>query len=262
MILPVLAWGLLWVTGLMLLTWLWHLRTRNAGWVDVAWAFGLGGLAVLYAWLLEGDPARRWLVAGLGGLWGLRLTLHLAVRVGRDPEEDGRYRQLRASWGRFIAAKFLAFFLFQGLLDLVLAVPFLVALLDPSPLGLIHFLAAGLLVLSVGGEAAADAQLKRFKARPGTQGLVCREGLWAFSRHPNYFFEWLAWVAFALLALPSPWGWLGLVSPLLMLHFLLRVTGIPATEEQALRTKGEAYRRYQQEVSPFIPWFPRRSPRP
>lgn len=259
MILETLAWGTLWVTGLMLLTWLWHLRTKNAGWVDVAWAFGLGGLAVLYAWLLPGDPARRWLVAGLGGLWGLRLSLHLAVRVGRDPHEDGRYQELRVSWGRFIAAKFLAFFLFQGLLDLVLALPFLLTLLDPSPLGPLHLLAAGLLVLSVGGESLADAQLKRFKARPGAQGQVCREGLWALSRHPNYFFEWLAWIAFALLALPSPWGWLGLVSPLLMLHFLLRVTGIPATEAQALRTKGEAYRRYQQEVSPFIPWLPRRS---
>lgn len=259
MILEALAWGTLWVTSLMLLTWLWHLRTKNAGWVDVSWALGLGGLAVLYAWLLPGDPARRWLVAGLGGLWGLRLALHLAFRVGRDPHEDGRYQQLRAAWGGNIAVKFLGFFLFQGLLDLVLAVPFLLALLDPSPLGPPHLLAAGLLLLSVGGESLADAQLKRFKSGIGTQGLVCREGLWALSRHPNYFFEWLAWVAFALLALPSPWGWLGFVSPLLMLHFLLRVTGIPATEAQALRTKGEAYRRYQQEVSPFIPWIPRSS---
>jgi len=84
--------------------------------------------------------------------------------------------------------------------------------------------------------------------------------LWNYSRHPNYFFEWLIWVAFALFALGSPYGYLGLVSPLLMLFFLFRVTGIPATEAQALRTKGEDYKQYQQTTSAFVPWFRRNNP--
>ena len=257
-----LIWGVVWAFGLVFLAWLWHLYTKNAGWVDVAWAVGLGGLAVLYACLLPGDPSKRLLIGSLGGLWGLRLGSHLAVRVARAPQEDGRYRQLRAEWGSNIELKFLGFFLSQGLLDLVLSLPFLLALLDPSPLRPLHWVAAALLLGSIAGEALADAQLQRYRAQPGAQGQVFRAGLWSLSRHPNYFFEWLAWVAFALLALPSPWGWLGFVSPLLILYFLLRVTGIPATEAQALRSKREAYGRYQREVSPFIPWLPRKRPAP
>jgi steroid 5-alpha reductase family enzyme len=108
------------------------------------------------------------------------------------------------------------------------------------------------------GESVADRQLGRFKTRPGSRGLACREGLWRYSRHPNYFFEWLVWIAYSLLAWPAPHGYLALPIPLLMLFFLLRVTGIPYTEAQALRSRGEAYARYQREVSAFIPWFPRR----
>jgi steroid 5-alpha reductase family enzyme len=112
-------------------------------------------------------------------------------------------------------------------------------------------------VISVVGEGTADAQLRRFKADPANRGQVCRVGLWGWSRHPNYFFDWLIWCAFVLLALGSPHGWATLGSPLLMLYFLLRVTGIPATEAHALRSRGAAYQRYQQEVSAFVPLPPR-----
>lgn len=253
-----LAAGAAALSLLHLLAWLWHLRTRNAGWVDVAWALGIGLAAVLFALGGPGDPGRRVLAAALAGLWSLRLGLHLALRVARDPEEDGRYRQLRREWGGNLALKFLGFFQFQALLDLLLAVPFLLASLDPSPR--IHPLAwigAGMALLAMAGEALADAQLRAYKAGPHPPGGVCRRGLWAWSRHPNYFFEWLTWVGFALLAAPSPWGWTAFAAPALILFFLLRVTGIPATEAQALRSKGDAYRRYQAEVSAFVPWFPR-----
>ena len=107
------------------------------------------------------------------------------------------------------------------------------------------------------GEAVADRQLARFKARPSSRGRTCREGLWRYSRHPNYFFEWLVWVAYALFALASPYGALALICPVVMLYLLFRVTGIPATEAQALRSKGDDYRRYQATTSVFVPWFPR-----
>src|SRR5208282_6572063 len=107
----------------------------------------------------------------------------------------------------------------------------------------------------------ADRQLQRFKADPANRGALCQHGLWRYSRHPNYFFEWLVWVAYFVFACASPWGWLAAVSPACILALLLRVTGIPMTEEQSLRSKGEAYRRYQARTSAFVP-LPTRAPTP
>jgi steroid 5-alpha reductase family enzyme len=130
---------------------------------------------------------------------------------------------------------------------------------NPSPeLSPIEYLGAALWLLAVSGEIASDVQLSRFKADPRNKGKTCRAGLWNLSRHPNYFFEWLIWMAFALFALASPYGYLGLLSPALILFFLFKVTGIPATEAQALRSRGDDYRRYQETTSAFVPWFPRR----
>ena len=258
-----LAWGAIWVCGLQAALWLWHLRKDNAGWVDVGWALGLGGLAILDGAFGPGDAHRRMLVAGMGGVWGLRLGLHLWRRVGGDAHEDGRYQKIRQDWGGPIRLKFFFFFQAQALLDLLLSLPFLLAALDPSPR--IHWtawLGFGLWLVSIVGEGIADEQLRRFKVAPASRGKTCRAGLWRYSRHPNYFFEWLVWVAFFLLSVASPWGWTALVCPLLMLYFLLRVTGIPYTEAQSLRSRPEDYRRYQLETSAFLPWFPKRSMEP
>ena len=95
---------------------------------------------------------------------------------------------------------------------------------------------------------------------PASKGRVCEAGLWHYSRHPNYFFEWLIWVAYFVFALASPWGWAAVIGPASILFLLLRVTGIPLTEEQSLRSKGDAYRRYQQTTSAFVPCFPKKLP--
>jgi len=257
------AWELLAIGGaavgvVMFVLWLVQLRTGNAAIVDVGWAGGLAGLAVLYAALADGLPARRALVAVMGGVWGLRLAWHLlTTRIIGQPEE-GRYQHLRQVWQRGLNLKFLLFFEFQALLDVLLSAPFLLAAIDPRPrLSWLEIAAAGLWLVALAGERAADRQLERFKRDPANRGRVCAVGLWRYSRHPNYFFEWLIWVSFALLALGSPLGWIGLASPALILYFLLRVTGIPATEAQALRSKGDAYRRYQETTSAFVPWFPK-----
>jgi steroid 5-alpha reductase family enzyme len=118
-------------------------------------------------------------------------------------------------------------------------------------------LGLGIWVIAFLGELTSDAQLARFKKDPKNKGRVCDVGLWRYSRHPNYFFEWLIWMSFATVASSAQWGYVGFVSPALILYFLLRVTGIPATEEQALRSKGEAYRKYQRTTSVFVPWFPK-----
>ena len=107
------------------------------------------------------------------------------------------------------------------------------------------------------GESIADQQLQRWKRDPANRGRTCRRGLWAWSRHPNYFFEWMIWCGFACLALAASGGWLGWIAPALLLFSILKVTGIPPTEAQAVRSRGEDYRRYQREVSAFFPLPPR-----
>lgn len=254
-------WLVCWATaaasGIQGLLWLHYRRTDRADWVDAGWAASLGLAALIYGVLGPGDPARRILAASLGGAWGLRLSVHLARRIAGGPE-DGRYLQLKAEWKSNLSLKFFIFFQFQALLAVALSVPFLWAALDPRPgIGPLAWAGVGLALSSLAGETLADAQLRRFKSDPAHKGQVCRVGLWGVSRHPNYFFEWLIWVAFALMAGSSPWGWTAVACPALMLHFLLRVTGIPMTEAQSLRSRGEAYARYQREVSAFVPWFPR-----
>ena len=125
---------------------------------------------------------------------------------------------------------------------------------------LFRLLLTAMAVVAVLGERVADRQLARFRSNPENKGKTCRTGLWAYSRHPNYFFEWLLWFSFPLLAVGAGWwsaaAWFG---PLLMLTFLFRFTGIPLTERQALRSRGSDYRRYQREVSAFVPWFPKQA---
>ena len=238
--------------------WLWQVRTRNAGWVDVGWALGLAVMALVAAALGPAPLERRLLVGLMGGLHGLRLGFHLWRRVASEPHEDGRYQAIRAAWQTGLNAKFFLFFQGQALLDVFLGLPFLLAAWNPRPgLHPLEWAAAALWLGAWLGEALADGQLRRFKARPEAKGRTCREGLWRFSRHPNYFFEWLVWVAYLLLALSAPCGWIATLCPALMLFFLLRVTGIPYTEAQSLRSRPEDYARYQRETSSFIPWFPK-----
>ncbi|HEX6834360.1 MAG TPA: DUF1295 domain-containing protein, partial [Rudaea sp.] len=119
---------------------------------------------------------------------------------------------------------------------------------------------AGLAIwcVSLAGESIADAQLAAFRRNPHNHGKTCRAGLWRYSRHPNYFFEWLHWFTYVCLAMQAPYPvWLlSLLGPVLMLISLFWVTGIPYVEAQALRSRGDDYRAYQRTTSVFVPWFP------
>jgi len=247
------------VITLMAALWVIHLAVRNAAVVDFGWAFGLALLAVLYAVEGPGYAPRRWLIATMAGLWGVRLAFYiLRERVIGHPEE-GRYQQIRREWKTNLPLKFFVFFQFQAVLCVFLSLAFLLASLNSRPvLSILEYLAAALWLVALGGEIAADGQLAEFKSDPANRNRVCRKGLWNYSRHPNYFFEWLIWVSYALFATASPWGWLAWSGPALMLFFLFRITGIPATEAQALRSRGEEYRRYQQTTSAFVPWIPKK----
>lgn len=244
------------VAGMMLALWLIHLLIRNAAIVDAGWAAGLALLAIFYAYQGPGYPARKWAMAAMAGFWGLRLAVYLFFSRVLGKPEEGRYVQLRREWKTQLPLRFLFFFEFQALLVVVLSLPFVLASLNvAAPLGKLEKIGAAIWLVSICGEAVADYQLNRFRKDPANRGRTYRRGLWGYSRHPNYFFEWMIWVGYAVFALGSPWGWLGLISPALMLYFLLGTTGIAATEAQALRTRGVEYRAYQRSTSTFIPWF-------
>lgn len=236
-------------------------RLDNYGVVDIVWSYAFGLVALLYAALAAGWAPRRLLVAGLVVLWSARLGTYLCRRVmSHHPEEDGRYKEMRTRWAKNFAREMFQFYQFQAVSVVILAIPFLLALgRAEARFTTLDWVALALFVIAQAGEALADAQLAAFKKSPANKGRVCDVGLWSASRHPNYFFVSLTWLSFALFALPAAWGWLGLVAPASILYLLLRVTGIPMTERQALRTKGDAYRDYQRRVSAFVPWFPKNS---
>jgi steroid 5-alpha reductase family enzyme len=244
---------------LMLIAWLVQWRARDAGVVDFTWAMGLGLLALGAALLADGDPTRRMMVALMAGGWSFQLAAYLLLNRLIGKPEDGRYQRLRARWGERAQLKFLGLFQVQALLTAVLAVPFLVVALTQEPPPLPALVAAVLVwLLAVGGEALADWQLATWRENPANRGRTCRAGLWRYSRHPNYFCEWLHWWSYPLLAWGSPEWWLTLLGPALMLYTLLKVTGIPYTEQQALASRGDDYRAYQRDTSAFVPWFPKK----
>jgi steroid 5-alpha reductase family enzyme len=252
------------VFAIMSALWWLGIRHRNFSYVDIGWCVNFSVLAAIVASLGDGTPLRKWIMAGMYAIWSLRLAWHLAERIIGEPEE-GRYVELRREWGSSgnLNGKFFLFFQLQAALNLILLVPLLLVSRNSSvewhPLELAGIL---LWIVAVCGESVADRQLASFKRDPANKGEVCNVGLWRYSRHPNYFFEWMIWVAYAVFALPSPYGWIALAMPALMLHFLINVTGVRATEEQAVRSKGEKYRRYQRETSMFVPLPKRSSERP
>ena len=237
-------------------------RIDNYGIVDIVWSYAFAALALFYACFANGWPVRRALIATMAGLWSLRLGTHLYRRVmGHHPVEDGRYVQLRKDWAGNFAPKMFGFFQLQAVSVALLGIAFFLTCLNPMPsLHPLEIAGAALWLLALAGEALADAQLAAFKHDPASKGRVCDAGLWRYSRHPNYFFEWLIWVSYFVFALASPHGWIAVIGPGSILFLLLRVTGIPLTEEQSLRSKGDAYRQYQKTTSAFIPWFPKKLP--
>lgn len=256
-----ILWGWAALALAMAVLWAFQRAWNDASAVDAGWAAGLGSFAVALAALGRGDPARRALLGILAGLWAFRLALYLLVNRVLGKPEDGRYRSLREKWGPRAQPYFFVLFQMQALLDAIFALPFAAAAYNPSPLGLWDYLGAAVILLSVAGETLADTQLAAFRRDPANKGKTCRRGLWRLSRHPNYFFEWLHWFAYPLMAVGSPYWPLTLLGPALMSLFLLKVTGIPATEAQALATRGDDYRDYQRTTSAFFPWIPKKPAR-
>lgn len=254
--LPMLITGAISVFVLFLILWLVHLWFKNAGIVDVGWGIGFIILCGVYFVQSSALEARHALFFLMVALWGLRITLFLLKRLLHDREEDKRYQRLRQEWGSQLNLKFFFFFEFQAVLQIILAVPFLIVSRNLSP-GLSAAEIVGFIIWAVAliGETVADEQLHNFKSNPANRGKTCQTGFWYYSRHPNYFFEWLVWVGFFVFALGSAYGWVSVVSPILMYYLIIYISGVPLAEAQALARRGEEYRRYQEATSMFIPWF-------
>lgn len=268
MIVAAVSCVLVFMASVMLVGWIVQRRVANAGWSDVFWVFGTGAAMVACALApfeaLPSPTERQLLVGALAAVWSLRLGVHIAVRVARGPE-DARYVEMRQRLGGGFPRAMLGFMLVQAPVSAVLAFAVLVAAHAPGPLGPIDLPAALILAFAIWGEGLADAQLARFKADPGNRGRVCDVGLWGWSRHPNYVFEWMAWTAYPVVALGfglgSPWFWATLAAPVLMYLLLTRVSGVPPLERAMLASRGEAYRDYQARVSAFFP-LPKTGVRP
>jgi len=251
-----------WLLAALIATWLWHRHGRGgrAGSIDVLWSLGTALTAAVLAMTASESPlSRRALLAVIVLLWGGRLAIHLARRLtihGEDP----RYEMLLARWGDGKRIRLLLFFQVQAMWVVLFAIPIWLAARNPEPApALMDFAGAAIALIAIAGEAIADAQLARFRRDPERHRRVCEVGLWRYSRHPNYFFEWVYWLSFPLIGWGGPWRWLTLAAPALMLVFLLRVTGIPLLEALLVERRGDVYREYQRRTSRFIP-LPRRKP--
>jgi steroid 5-alpha reductase family enzyme len=246
------------LAAIMAGAWVLQRAVGNAGWVDVVWTLETGAAgAVLALAPFDARPGPRQIVIAIvAALWSLRLAFHLARRVAQGPE-DSRYALLRARWGDRFEGRFLGFLQLQAVAAFLLAVTIALAAHNPAQrMRPLDDIAAALLIVALAGAAIADQQLHRFR-REGRHGAVCDAGLWGWSRHPNYFFEWLGWAAYPLVAIAPGggygWGWLALVGPVFMYGLLVHASGIPPLEEHMLRTRGADYSAYQRRTNAFWP---------
>lgn len=224
---------------------------------DVAWGPGFILTAAVSMVTSGIYSPRGLLLCSLVLIWGVRLALHIHIR-NRGQGEDPRYRAWREQWGRwFLPRSFLQVFMLQGVLLVVVASPVIFANAAPtSPLGALDVL--GTLVWLTGFifEVVGDLQLLRFRRDPANKGRLMTEGLWRYTRHPNYFGEVTLWWGIWLVALSTPGGWATVIGPLTITGLILKVSGLTMLEKRYYgRADFEAYRR---QTSAFFPLPPRK----
>jgi steroid 5-alpha reductase family enzyme len=246
--------------------WLVWRLTQNSGWIDTTWTFGLGAVGAcgalapaLHSSLVT---PRQIPVAALIAVWALRLGLHIARRTS-GITDDPRYGKMVRDWGADASRQMFFLVEKQALVSIPLALSIVLAAWNPLPgLRAQDYLGALVLLVAIAGEGLADAQLRRFRADPANRHRICDDGLWAWSRHPNYFFEWFGWLAYPLLAIDLgggyPLGFVALIGPLCMYWLLVHVSGIPPLEAHMLERRGDQFRAYQRSTNAFFPAPPRR----
>lgn len=229
--------------------WFYSFKTKVFSWLDFLWS---ASFLVSISFALYNDLSiPKILIALMYLVWSLRLSTHLFKRI-KNHGEDKRYVGLIKKWKVWYGIYFFGLFQIEALLTAILSIPLF--LNYGQALGLLHLIALVLFVIAILGETISDKQLKKFIEK-NSRNEVCNIGFWNYSRHPNYFFEWMIWVSFAIFSLSSLEKWPGLIPAMVMYLFLTKVTGIPPAEESSLKSKGEKYIMYQKTTNAFFPWF-------
>lgn len=236
------------------LAWMHAYRRHNVNIVDSLWSLLFLLASLVYAATTSHFTFSSGLLLALVALWSLRLSLHLLLRnAGKD--EDRRYAAMRARSPRFAVMSLFTVFSLQAVLAWLISLPLAAALYQPAALGWLQLLGLLLFLLGFLFEAVGDWQLTRFKRDPGNRGRVLDTGLWAYTRHPNYFGEACIWWAFFLFALASG-SLVSIISPILVTLLLLKVSGVSMLEKD-IAERRPAYRDYMQSTAAFLPWFPK-----
>ena len=245
------------IAAVMIITWVVSLVLRDASVVDPVWPLAFIAVAITALIAGSGDEGRRILIACVVAIWGARLSIHLLVR-NAGKEEDFRYAAMRAKRGhRFWLTSLVTVFLLQGLLVWVVSLPVQLSAIPDRPLGWLAIVGAIMWAIGVVFETIGDTQLMRFKANPGSRGQVLNTGLWRYTRHPDYFGDFLVWWGIFLIAAESGAGAWGVAGPLLMTLLLVKVSGAGLLEKDiAVRRPG--YADYVRRTSGFIPRPPKR----
>jgi steroid 5-alpha reductase family enzyme len=243
------------VAGFAALGWLLSLVRNDVSHVDSQWSLMFLIIAVGYFWLSNAGGARATLVLTLVTLWSLRLAIFITVRNHGQPE-DKRYQDIRENnQPNFRFKSLYIVFGLQALLAWLVAMPLAAAMVGGSALGWLDMLALALWLTGFFFEVVGDAQLARFKADPGNQGKVMDQGLWRYTRHPNYFGEFAMWWGFFLFAVAAG-GWFTVLSPVLMSFLLLKVSGV-ALLEKDIGERRPKYADYIRRTNAFFPGPPK-----
>lgn len=251
---------LLFLPAAMAIGWRVGLSSGKSGRIDAIWSFATGAAGAAAALMADGMLERRLLVAGMMALWGLRLGLYTWRRA--EGQDDPRYADLKRQWGPEAPRKLFVFLQVQAVAAMPLALAAFVAAATPrAALGLQDALGLAIFIAALAGESLADRQMARFRSDPANRGRICDQGLWGWSRHPNYFFEWIGWFAYPAIAIAGAYwaGWLAFAAPALMYWLLVHVSGVPPLEQQLQKSRPEAFARYKRDVSVFVPLPPARA---
>jgi steroid 5-alpha reductase family enzyme len=253
------VWNLFAVAALMILGWVISLAKKNVTIADSLWGLGF----ILIAWmtfiLSEGFNGRKWLIAILVTIWGIRLSAYLSWRnwgKGEDPRY-GSWRQNNPE--KFWIISLFKVFLLQSLFLWLISMALQFGQISPVPPKFILLDIFGTVIFAIGFffESVGDWQLARFKSDPGNKGKVMDRGLWAYSRHPNYFGEILIWWGIYVVTLSTPGSWWTILSPIIITLVLIKMTGIPLTEKAIAETR-PGYKDYVERTHSLLPWFPRK----
>lgn len=236
----------------MSVVWVIYRILKNPSVVDASWSIGLMVAGLIYLFSSPSTP-RLQIVSILLIFWALRLAGYLWYTRLYQGHVDKRYTELSTGWKISQSLGFFLNFQLQGLLIFSISLPFYLIIISNLPqLTAIDSVAILLIIAGIAGETTADLQLHQFK-KQNSKG-VCQTGLWYYSRHPNYFFDWITWFGFTLFALQSSKGYLALLSLLILYIVFNEITG-PLTERGSVKSRGQLYINYQQQTSMFFPWF-------